>query len=148
MIQAIRDIFRATSPAMTTNITASAFGDNFSAWGTPVILIETGALQGKPEMFLVKMNFIAIATALKSLADGSEKNISPDAYEQLPHNTSGRVFSFVFRNAVGHRPGKAERDGDRRHRRPITARRRAEFTAPTVVGTHRRPFGAGRTAGI
>jgi hypothetical protein len=33
--------------------TSTAFGDNFSAWGTPVILIETGALYGKDEMFLV-----------------------------------------------------------------------------------------------
>src|SRR5829696_2091568 len=51
----------------------SAFGDNFSAWGTPVILIETGGLHGRDEMYLVKMNFIAILTALKSLGDGSEK---------------------------------------------------------------------------
>jgi hypothetical protein len=36
-----------------------AFGDRISEWGTPVILIETGALHGKDEMFLVKMNFIA-----------------------------------------------------------------------------------------
>jgi hypothetical protein len=80
--------------------TASAFGDNFSAWGTPVILIETGALQGKDEMFFVKLNFIAFLTALTKLADGSEKNLSTALYDQLPENTSGRVYSFVFRNAT------------------------------------------------
>ena len=51
----------------------TAFGDNFSAWGTPTILVETGALYGKDEMFLAKMNFVAFMTALNSLASGSER---------------------------------------------------------------------------
>ena len=79
--------------------TPTAFGDNFSAWGTPVILIETGGLHGRDEMFLVKMNFIAMLTALKSVADGTERNFSPTAYEALPANTSGMIYYFVFRNA-------------------------------------------------
>jgi hypothetical protein len=89
--------------------TATAFGDNFSAWGTPVILIETGALQSKDEMFLVKMNFIAYLTALSKLADGTEKDISPDLYDHLPENTSGRVYNYVFRNAsvVDRRTGES-----------------------------------------
>src|SRR5215204_328161 len=80
--------------------TPTAFGDNFSAWGTPVILIETGAMHGKDEMFLVKMNFTAIVTALKSIADGSEKTFSPVGYETLPNNSSGSLFYFIFRNAT------------------------------------------------
>ncbi len=89
--------------------TSTAFGDNFSAWGTPVILIETGTLQGKDEMFLVKMNFIAYLTALSKLADGSEKDISPALYDQLPDNTSGRVYNYAFRNAsvIDRRTGKS-----------------------------------------
>jgi hypothetical protein len=79
--------------------TPTAFGDNFSAWGTPVILIETGALHGRDEMYLVKMNFIAILTALKSVADGSEKNFSPAGYETLPNNASGQLYYVVFRGA-------------------------------------------------
>ena len=54
--------------------TPNAFGDNFSAWGTPTILIETGALQGQNEMFLVKMNYVAFMTALESLATGGERS--------------------------------------------------------------------------
>jgi hypothetical protein len=77
-----------------------AFGDNFSAWGTPVILIETGALHGKDEMFLVKMNFVAFLTALQSIADGTEAKLSPINYEMLPLNTSGRIVNFIFRNAT------------------------------------------------
>lgn len=110
----------------------TAFGDNFSAWGTPVILIETGALHGKDEMFLVKMNFIAFITALIALADGSEKSVSPINYEFLPKNSSGRLFNFIFRNA-----SIIERSN------PLDTliadiginveRRRAEFTSPVFI---------------
>ncbi len=116
----------------------TAFGDNFSAWGTPVILIETGGLHGQNEMFLVKMNFIAIATALTALADGSEKNFTAAAYEQLPNNTSGRLFSFIFRNASIITAGKKENglvmtDQTVADIGAITERRRASFISPTIV---------------
>ncbi|MBA3353923.1 MAG: peptidase M14, partial [Blastocatellia bacterium] len=78
--------------------TPTAFGDNFSAWGTPVSLIETGALHGRDEMFLVKMNFLAIMTAMRSLADGSEKTYNPTTYETLPSNSSGLLYYYIFRN--------------------------------------------------
>ena len=78
---------------------AAAFGDNFSAWGTPVILIETGALYGKDEMFLVKMNFIAFLSALQSIADGTEAKLSPVNYDLLPINSSGKIAHFIFRKA-------------------------------------------------
>jgi zinc carboxypeptidase len=100
-------IVQALQPYIPGNIgryddgyTSTAFGDNFSAWGTPVILIETGGLHGKEGMFLVKMNFIAMMTALHSLADGSEKNASSIPYDTLPHNSSGRVLTYIFRNAT------------------------------------------------
>ena len=132
MTQAIQGYIPGNIGRYDDGYTPSAFGDSFSAWGTPVILIETGALHGQSEMLLVKMNFIAIATALKSLADGSEKNASPIVYDQLPHNTSGRLFNFIFRNASVINVTKP---------RKIlitdiganTERRRAEFTAPTLI---------------
>jgi hypothetical protein len=80
--------------------TPSAFGDSFSEWGTPVILIETGALHGKDEMFLVEMNFIGFLTSMKLLADGGSSAFNPNDYELIPNNTSGRVVNFVFRNAT------------------------------------------------
>lgn len=79
---------------------ALAFGDNFSVWGTPVILIETGALYGKDEMFLVKMNFVAFLSALQSIADGTEQRLSPVNYDLLPLNTSGKIVHFMFRKAT------------------------------------------------
>ncbi len=78
----------------------TAFGDNFSAWGTPTILIETGALYGKDEMYLVKMNFIAFLTALNSIATGSEKTQDPSIYVNLPENTSGGLVDLIFRSAT------------------------------------------------
>ena len=80
--------------------TPTAFGDNFSKWGTPVILIETGGLHRKDEMFLVKMNFIAIMTAMKVISDGTEKNFSPTGYEWLPNNTGGRLLNVIFRGGT------------------------------------------------
>ncbi len=111
--------------------TASAFGDNFSAWGTPVILIETGALHGKDEMYLVKMNFVAILTALRSIADGSEKDTSTADYDALPPNSSGKIIHAVFRNAsVVNQSSGAPTVAD------IAVgieRRRQEFASPTVI---------------
>lgn len=112
--------------------TPTAFGDNFSAWGTPVILIETGELHGKSEMFLVKMNFIAILTALKVLADGMENNFDPAVYDTIPPNSSGRLFNFIFRNAALIERSKPQNliYGDLAL---VTERRRAGFVRSTVI---------------
>jgi hypothetical protein len=112
--------------------TPTAFGDNFSAWGTPTILIETGALHGKDEMFLVKMNFIAFLTALHSLASGAERTQDSTVYLALPSNTSGSLFHFIFRGAsiVSTVPGDPPKVAD------IGVnidRRRASFVAPQFI---------------
>jgi hypothetical protein len=138
MIKAIEPHMPGYIGRYDDEFTATAFGDNFSAWGTPVILIETGALYGKPETFLVKMNFISIATALKSLADGSERSVSPAAYEILPKNASGRLMYFIFRNATIP-VVKTNPDNTKTIEFSIsdiganTERRREEFAAPTVI---------------
>ena len=110
----------------------SAFGDNFSAWGTPVILIETGALHGKDEMFLVKMNFVAILTALNALATGSEKNLTGANYDQLPENSSGRLFNIIFRNATVIDRANAQTSALADIAVNVD-RRRAEFTPPFYI---------------
>ncbi len=76
-----------------------AFGDMISAWGTPVILIETGALHNKDEMFLVKLNFVAYLAALKSLVGKSEQKADAKIYDALPFNDTGNLFNFIFRRA-------------------------------------------------
>jgi hypothetical protein len=111
---------------------AQAFGDNISAWGTPVILIETGGLEGKDEFYLIKLNFIAFLTALQSLVDGSWQNADPGVYEALPYNSSGGVFNLIFRNAEVIIPGEPNKtiSADIGINR---ARRRAQFIAPVYV---------------
>ncbi len=79
--------------------TPTAFGDRFSGWGTPVILVETGALYGKNEMFLVKLNFVGFVTALTSLATGSERTVDPGPYLTLTENGSGGLYNYIFRRA-------------------------------------------------
>ncbi len=112
--------------------TATAFGDNFSAWGTPVILIETGALYGRDEMFLVKMNFVAFMTVLQSLATGSERTQDTAPYLSLIENGSGGLVNFIFRRAniinVGSMEAVPVADIA-----AVTERRRASFTAPTTI---------------
>lgn len=126
MIDAIQPLIPGHIGKYGDEWTPSAFGDNFSAWGTPVILIETGALHGRDEMYLVKVNFVAILTALRSLADGSEKNFSPANYDALPNNSSGSLFYFIFRNATltGGTTADIAVNVDRR---------RAEFVAPAFI---------------
>ncbi len=80
--------------------TENAFGDTFSDLGTPVILIETGGLHEKDEMYLTKLNFVAFLTALQSLVDGSHATADTTIYETLPENRSGRIFNYIFRNAA------------------------------------------------
>ncbi len=99
MIIALQSFVRGNIGRYVDAYNPTAFGDKFSDWGTPTILIETGALYGKDEMFLVKMNFIAYLTALTSLVDGSEKILSPMNYEFIPNNSSGNLFNFIFRRA-------------------------------------------------
>ncbi len=111
--------------------TFNAFGDNFSAWGTPTILIETGGLHGKDEMYLVKMNFVAMVTALDLLATGNEAKESPEPYEALPENTAGRLIDIVFRHAT-----ISNSNGPTNNVVDIAAeseRRRASFTPYVVI---------------
>ena len=132
MISALQNFIRGNIGRYVDDYNPTAFGDKFSDWGTPVILIETGALQGKDEMFLVKMNFVAFLTVLKSVADGSEKTASPANYEAIPFNGSGRIYSAIFRGANIINPVE-----------PVTistadvavnvARRRAAFIAPSYI---------------
>jgi len=113
--------------------TPSAFGDSFSEWGTPVILIETGALHGKDEMFLVKMNFVAFMTSMKLLADGGFAAFNPNDYEFIPNNSSGRVVNFLFRNATiidREKPSEPPIAGDLAI---VVERRRAEQLQPTRI---------------
>ncbi|HEX8557501.1 MAG TPA: M14 family zinc carboxypeptidase [Pyrinomonadaceae bacterium] len=84
-----------------------AFGDMISQWGTPVILIETGALKGMSGHDLAGLNFVALASALRSLADGSVEEANPAVYDALRMNEGGSIFDLIVRggSVVGRAAG-------------------------------------------
>lgn len=77
-----------------------AFGDLISQWGTPVILIETGALKGKDNHYLVGLNFVALASSLKALSDGSVEEANPVVYDALKYNEGGIIYDLIVRGAT------------------------------------------------
>ena len=77
-----------------------AFGDNITLWGTPVVLIETGPWPSEqPDPALVRLNFVAILSALDSLATGDVERADPRRYESLPVNES-RLLYVLVKNAM------------------------------------------------
>ncbi len=76
-----------------------AFGDNVTKWGTPVVLIETGPYAGESaDKELVKLNVVAILTALDALATGAVQGADPGLYESLPINDD-KLFTVIVKNA-------------------------------------------------
>ncbi|MBA2493455.1 MAG: peptidase M14 [Acidobacteria bacterium] len=132
MISALQNFIGGNIGRYVDDYNPRAFGDKFSDWGTPVILVETGALYGKDEMFLVKMNFVAFLSAFKSLVDGSEKTANPSVYETVPFNSSGRIYDVIFRraNVVNISEPSVITTSDVAVN---TQRHRAAFIAPTYV---------------
>ena len=127
MILALNKFIPGHIARYSDEYTASAFGDSFSAWGTPTILIETGALHGRDEMFLTKLNFVAFMTALQSLANGSEKTQDTTPYLSLPENSSRGLVDFIFRQVnIVNAGGSAIADIA-----AVSERRRASFS-PSV----------------
>ncbi|MFN7989950.1 MAG: M14 family zinc carboxypeptidase [Thermoanaerobaculia bacterium] len=82
--------------------TARAFGDSMSRWGTPTVLLETGGWDGPDEAErLVKLDFVALLSALHALARGEEAVAAP-FYDALPFNVRGRLVDLVLRHATVH----------------------------------------------
>ncbi len=64
-----------------------AFGDNITAWGTPVVLIESGGLPpGRDLQDLTRLNFVAILTVLQELVRNDLEDHGPEVYENLLRN--------------------------------------------------------------
>jgi hypothetical protein len=77
-----------------------AFGDNLGVWGTGVVLIESGPLAGPDaEAALVRLNFVALVTALDALASGRVNGHPTAAYDSLPLNESN-LMAVRIRNAT------------------------------------------------
>ena len=86
-----------------------AFGDNIAAWGTPVVLIESGGLPpGRDFSVLTRLNFVAILTVLAGLAHDDLASYDPQVYDNLPRNESDKWSDVVFRGAYIRQPASDE----------------------------------------
>jgi predicted deacylase len=100
----IRDVLEPFAPGQIgrydDQFEVRAFGDNLTLWGTPVVLVETGAsADADADSALIRLNFIALVAALDALATGSVHAADPQRYESLPMNES-RLFYLMIRNAT------------------------------------------------
>jgi len=83
-----------------------AFGDNFTKWGTGVILLESGGWRGDREkQFLRKINYIAILSSLNSIASGFYNKTDLSVYESIPNNEKF-MMDFILRNLILKRDDK------------------------------------------
>jgi hypothetical protein len=77
-----------------------AFGDNFQAWGTSTVLIESGhAMNDADKDFIRKLNFVALLTALRCIGNGSYQDAELDLYWRLAENKKS-VFDFIVRDVL------------------------------------------------
>ncbi|HEY3382855.1 MAG TPA: M14 family zinc carboxypeptidase [Vicinamibacterales bacterium] len=76
-----------------------AFGDNVTKWGTPIVLIETGPYAGDAaDRELIKLNVVAILTALDALATNAVQGADANLYASLPINDSN-LYTIIIKNA-------------------------------------------------
>ena len=86
-----------------------AFGDNITAWGTPVVLIESGGLPegiGFPD--LTRLNFVAILSVLQDLVRDDLAGHDPQVYEDLKRNQGNSWVDVVVRGGEILQPGTTE----------------------------------------
>ena len=77
-----------------------AFGDNFTNWGTGVVLLESGGWRGEREkQFLRKINYIVLLSALNSIASGGYANTDLSVYESIPQNEKF-MMDLILRNLI------------------------------------------------
>ena len=77
-----------------------AFGDNLTKWGTPVVLVESGAVpEGGRFEDLTRLNFVGLLAALEALARDDAAGHDPGLYERLPRNQSGAWADVVVQGA-------------------------------------------------
>jgi hypothetical protein len=83
-----------------------AFGDNITAWGTPVVLIESGGVPpGGGFEDLTRLNFVAILTVLQELVRNDLEGYDPQVYTDLLRNESDAWADVVVRGGFIQQPG-------------------------------------------
>lgn len=84
-----------------------AFGDNITAWGSPVVLIESGGFpKGGGFRDLTRLNFIALVSMLDGLAQNDLADETPEAYDTLLRNRSDAWADIAITGASILEPSK------------------------------------------
>jgi hypothetical protein len=77
-----------------------AFGDNMGRWGTPAVLIETGPWPApEPEGPLLRLNFVALVSALEALASGRAEQAELERYDSIPLNDGKGLLHLLVKGA-------------------------------------------------
>ncbi|WP_232058395.1 M14 family metallopeptidase [Nibribacter ruber] len=83
-----------------------AFGDNIQKWGTSLILIESGGMQGDPEkQYIRQINFATILAALQIIGSKSYTRFERAEYYKIPENQRN-LFDLVLRDVRYKENGK------------------------------------------
>lgn len=82
-----------------------AFGDNLTKWGTPVVLIESGALPPGGHADLTRLNFVGLLRVLHDFARDDLAGHDGAAYDALPRNRDGVWADVLVRGAQLLQPG-------------------------------------------
>lgn len=86
-----------------------AFGDNLTAWGTPVVLIESGGVApGQSLAELTRLNFVALVASLVELSEDGFAHREPKGYEAIPENNSDVWSDVLVRGGRILQPGGIE----------------------------------------
>lgn len=77
-----------------------AFGDTMQLRGTSTVLIESGHWpKDREKMFIRKLNYVAILTALRCIGNGSYQDAELDLYNELPQNGKA-IYDIIIRDVV------------------------------------------------
>lgn len=79
---------------------ARAFGDNVTAWGTPVVLLESGGPPpGMPMSTLTGLTFVALVRAFDELSRNDAADFDIETYRSLPRNRNDGLVDVALRGA-------------------------------------------------
>jgi hypothetical protein len=98
VVAALQPLIGASIARYDEDWSPRAFGDNITAWGTPVVLIESGGMPaGRPLSDLTGLNFVALLSVLSSLAADDAAAHDPALYERLTRNREDAYADVVLR---------------------------------------------------
>ncbi len=105
MVQSLRQFIDGHMSAYDDTYEPRAFGDGMQSWGTSTVLIESGHWPNDPEkQFIRKLNFVAILSALRGIANHSYQDAELEHYAMLPVNGK-TIYHYIIHDLLVEYPG-------------------------------------------